>query len=85
MDVREIIETWLQKNNYNGLYNNDALGEICCCEVGELCPCHCQYDVMTCEPGVYIPTTSEYDFAIGPRQNDTKDGQQLHANNAQAQ
>ena len=49
MNVVEIVEDYLKKNGFDGLYNDGN----CACEIGELAPC----DNMdsNCEPGYKIP------------------------------
>ena len=59
-DVIKILEDWLERNDYDGLYQS---GE-CACEIGELCPCG--EPCPDCQAGYKGPGQDGYDFMIGP-------------------
>lgn len=48
MGIKEIIEQWLIKNGYEGLYRDD-----CGCEVGDLMPCN--EPSINCTAGHKVP------------------------------
>ena len=58
-EVGEIVEGWLRKNGYDGLYYDE-----CACKLGDLMPCDEPH--TDCAAG-YLHRTesdSEYDFVI---------------------
>ena len=62
MNIRKIVEDWLDGNRYDGLYNTD--GE-CACALDDLMPCD-RYD-SSCEPGYFgpcPPECGEHDFHV---------------------
>ncbi len=61
MNVKEIIQKWLEKNGYDGLFRPDE----CACENSDLCPC-CDGN-FDCEPGYKSPCDcGDHDYHIGP-------------------
>ena len=57
--VVSIVEEYLLKNKYDGLY----LPDECACKVGDLMPC--SSDTSSCSPG-YLQENDEESFTIGP-------------------
>jgi len=72
MNVLEIVEEYLIKFNFDGLFNSDL---ECGCFLGDLCPC--ESDFCQCEPGVtkvidhaeFGPNTT----IVGPREEDQEE------------
>ena len=65
-NIKEIIENFLKKNGYDGLYNTE---DECGCEVGDLFPCGNPSEIY-CRAGYRQPCYScdnNCDFHIGPR------------------
>jgi len=62
-DVITILEFWLRKNGFDGLYQPGECG----CEIGELCPCG--EPAPDCQAGYKGPGQDGYDFMIGPEKN----------------
>ena len=61
LPIEEIVCAWLQKNGYDGLYNN--VGE-CACLVDDLAPCG-HLNTEDCEPGYRINCDcGDHDFHI---------------------
>ncbi len=61
MDVREIVEKYLKKNKYDGLFNADG---GCACLTSDLAPCGEIYG--ECEAGHLKPCDcGEHDWHIG--------------------
>jgi len=62
MDVKEIVEKYLEENGFDGLFYP---GE-CACRCGDLAPC--DHILLECEPG-YLDrdTTGEFDFVISSK------------------
>lgn len=63
MNIKEIVENWLKKHKYDGLYNPNI---ECGCFLDDLMPCN---EVCSdCESGYKKPDpTGEYDWLIGPK------------------
>ena len=66
MRLKEIIQEYLTKHGYDGLYNAEC---ECACENDDLFPC--DGNISNCYPGYYIPKDdpeydSYYDYMIGP-------------------
>ena len=64
MNTQDIIEDYLKKNGFDGLYR---AGE-CACKVGDLFPCGGEC-VQDCEAGYLMPCDCEdqHRFHIGPK------------------
>lgn len=60
MEVREIVEKYLETNGYDGLFSPYE----CACKRGDLMPC--ESDVSSCEPGYLQPEGNEEEYLIGP-------------------
>lgn len=69
-DVGSLLEGWLKRNGYDGLY---CSGE-CACEIGSLQPC--ESGMLDCEPGYKTKCRCGQgcDWDIGPKR-DNKDGE----------
>ncbi len=77
MTVKEILETYLKENGYDGLYNNYGLQN----DDGEECGCFCfleKYFCLCddispdCKPGIKLPDPSEEGmFMVGPSESTT--------------
>lgn len=69
MDVREIIQQYLQNCGYDGLYNSE--GE-CACEIGDIAPCESLS--LDCKAGYKrVDEAGVYDFVVsGIREADVK-------------
>ena len=62
MDIIDVIETHLEKEGFDGLFNSN--GE-CACKRGDLAPCG-QMD-GSCEPGYVLEgECADHDYHIGP-------------------
>ena len=48
LTLKDIVNDWLTKNDYDGLYCNES-GEHCCCTTLDLMPCAEPSDL--CKPG----------------------------------
>lgn len=69
MNVRKIVEEYLREHGFDGLYYPGECG----CDLENLMPCM-EFGAMGCVPGYYCePTSSEYDFCIGPKEKPTKE------------
>ena len=55
MNVKEIVESWLKQNGYDGL-----AGDGCGCEVGDLMPCDLLHEIE-CEAGYKVPCSGGED------------------------
>jgi len=52
-DVKEIVEAYLKKNGYGGLFNGDYPDEPCGCDLGDFIPCG--ELLSSCEPAQRKP------------------------------
>jgi len=59
MTVSEIVEQYIRKNNYDGLFNPG----VCSCKLGDLEPCG-NADTSECEAG-YLYKEDGDEFTIG--------------------
>lgn len=60
MTIQEIVEEYLRREGYDGLFNEE--GE-CDCVVGDLFPCAMLYD---CRAGNFIPCPRPDVCSLGP-------------------
>ncbi len=67
MDIKSIVEEYLRKNKFDGLFSNHF---DCGCEISDLMPCN---DLIPdCEPGYKVPCNDDgscdglCDWHIGP-------------------
>jgi hypothetical protein len=67
MNVREIVEKWLNDNGYDGLWNYHGCG----CSLKDFVPCDNPID--ECEPGYEIPCNcgEGCNPHIGPKEKDS--------------
>lgn len=62
-NLQKIVEDWLSKHRYDGLYNPD---EECGCLVSDgVLPCECPHE-FKCKPGVIVDFDKEGTPLIGP-------------------
>lgn len=51
LNVKKIVEGYLKKNGYSGLYHNDM---DCGCELSDLMPCNEDSGMGSCQPGYKV-------------------------------
>lgn len=65
MKVKEIVKAYLEKNGFDGLYNDNC----CACKLDDLMPC--SDTSPECQAGWFCDPDPEYseeaDFYIGPK------------------
>ena len=64
MNIQDIIEDYLKKNGFDGLYREDE----CACKIGDLFPCGGE-GVLDCDAGYFGPCDcgEQHRFHIGPK------------------
>lgn len=62
MTVREIVKEYLEKNGYDGLYNEDEDG--CGCELDDFMHCSGEKDIQKCIPAFLHKEEQELLFGM---------------------
>jgi len=62
--VKEIVRRYLVKENFEGLFNEDA---ECACKLDDLITCECDFPIHECEAGYIIPCEegSDFNYCVG--------------------